>query len=276
MWTVGGFCVSRDGDEVFLCGKPESSGSCVFQRDNRIGKQLNAWQDKCEHNCSKHLLHLRIGNTFYIAWSCWRCQSITLYSMTDSDPITAYCDSGDDQDKPYTMCHGPENTILASNWRPGSKEVLMYDTTSSNFTLKDRIHVDVDQARHIHYMETAQHGEILIVSTYEIMFHKQNVISAHSVLHKALLWQLEGKEIEGKLFMPGGMCSDPETGALYVGDRGNERLIVMEPNTGEVIQSIQMPGVGFIGNIAWCSVQPHIVIHQIRGDMHQITFYSIE
>ncbi len=275
-WTAGGFCVSRDGDEVILCDKPESGGSYVFQRYDRTGQWLNTWQEKCEHDCSKHLLRLRIGNTPYIAMSCWKCQSITLYSMTDSDPITAYCDSGDDQDKPYAMCHGPDKTILASNWRPGSKEVLMYNTTSSHFTLKDRIHVDVDQAFHIHYMETAKHGGILIVSRYDIMFRKPNVISAHSVVHKAPVWKLGGKEIEGKLFAPSGMCSDPETGALYVGDWINERLIVIDSNTGEVIQSIQLRGVGLIGYIAWCSVQPHIVLHHWKYNMYQITNYSME
>ena len=279
IWAVGRFCVSRGGDEVFLCAEPESGGleflqsrSNVLQRYSRTGQLLNTWQHKCQHADSKHLLHLSIGDTPYIAISCWKCRSIRLYSMTDSDPITAYRHSGEDEMAPYAMCHGAHNTIMVGNWREGSQEVLVYDVTSTQFTLKDRIPVHVDQAWHIHYMETAQHGGIVIVSTWG----EDNIMSAHSLDSKALVWKIVNKEIDGKGFQPCGMCSDPDTGALYVADQFNKRLIVLEPNTGEVIQSIQMPGVGLIVNIAWCSVQPHLVIHHWINDMNLITYYDIK
>ena len=265
-WWIGGFCVSRDGDEVFLHGKPGSRGSDAMQRYSRTGQLLNTWQVKCQHDCSKCLLHLSIGGTPYIAMSCYECQSITLYSKTDSDPITAYCHSGD-MAEPGAMCHGPDNTIMVSNWRPGSKEVLVYDVTSTQF----RIPVHVNHTEHIHYMRTAQHGGIVIVSDLDM-----HIMSAHSLDSKALLWRIENKEIDGKGLRPSGMCSDPDTGALYVGDRYNDRLIVLEPNTGEVIQSIQLPGVELIKNIAWCSVQPHLVIHHYKYSKYQITYYDIQ
>ena len=263
--------MSSDREEVFLYGRPRSGGSWVLQRYDRTGQLLNTWQDKCRHGCQKHLLHLSIGDTPYIARSCRDCQSITLYSITDSDPITAYRHSGEDEAQPYTMCHGPDNTVLASNWRPGSKEVLVYDVTSTQFTLKDRIPVLVDQAWHIHSMETAQHGGIVIVSKWPC-----DIMSAHSLDSKALVWKIENKWIDGKVLQPSGMCSDPDTGALYVVDRYNERLIVLEPNTGEVIQSIQLLGVGEIWNIAWCSVQPHLVILYEKDQKYQITYYNIK
>ena len=192
--------------------------------------------------------------------------------MTDSDPITAYCHSGEDEAQPWAMCCGPDNTIIVSNWRYGSQEVLVFDVTSTQFTLKDRIPVHVDQARYIHYMETAQHGGIVIVSRWL----NPNIMSAHSIDSKTLVWKIENKKIDGKVLQPSGMCSDPATGALYVGDLDNKRLIVLEPNTGEVIQSIQLPGVGEILNIAWCSVQPHLVIFHKKDRKRQITYYKIK
>ncbi len=146
----------------------------------------------------------------------------------------------------------------------------MYDVTSTQFTLKDRIPVDVDRAHHIHYMETDQHGGIVLVASWV-----NNVMSAHKIESKALVWKIVNKEIDGKMFSQDGICSDPDTGALYVGDWKNGRVIALEPNTGEVIQSIQLPGVGNIYDIAWCPVQPHLVIeHGIVGD--QITYYNIK
>ncbi len=300
-YWVGGFYVSRDGDEVFMYGSTEPGGSQVLQRYSRTGQLLNTWQVNCQHDCCKHLLHLSIGYTPYVGMSCRECKSIRLYSMTDSDPIrvnsqneksqsglgasfmrvlsffsakshsiTAYCNSGEEEAAPGAMCHGPDNTIMVSNWRDGSKEVLVYDVTSTQFILKDRIPVHVDQAQHIHYMETAQHGGIVIVSRWNLL-SSGNIISAHSLDSKALVWKIEKKEIDGKVLWPCAMCSDPDTEALYVGDGFNERLIVLEPNTGEVIQSIQLPGEGGICNIAWCSVQPHLVI---RHD--KVTYYNIK
>ncbi len=263
------FYASRNGDEVFLCGERALGGSHVVQRYNRTGQLLNTWQVKCGHGWAKHLLHLSIDNTPYIAVSCWGCQSITLYSMTDDDPITAYCHSREDQAQPAVMCHGPNNTILVTNWEWGSKEVLMYDVSSTQFILKDRIPVDVDQSEHIHYMETAKHGGIVIASF-------GHVISACSIETKKLVWEIKNKKIEGELFSPCGICSDPDTSALYVGDYSNERLIVIEANTGEVIQSIQLHGVGRIPDISWCSVQPHIVIQNHNEGLDRITYYDIK
>ena len=265
--SMTGFCASRDGEEVFTSGKLGPHDPFVIQRYNRTGQVINTCQVKCGHE-TFHFLHLSIGGKPYIAMSCRQCRSISLYSMTDSDPITAFSDEGKDSTVPYAMCHGPNNTILASNRRAGSREVLVYDVTSTQFTLKDRIPVDVDQANHIHYMETDQHGGIVIVSTWF-----PQIISAHSIESKTLVWKIDSREIDGKEFKPIGICSDPDTRALYVGDHRNERLIVLEPNTGGVIQSIQVPGVGYIYDIAWCPVQPHLVV---RHDVDQITYFNIK
>ncbi len=188
--------------------------------------------------------------------------------MTDSDPFTAYCHSREDRFKPGAMCHGPDNTILASNWF-GREEVLVYDVTSTQFTVKDRIPVNVEQPLHVHYMETVQHGGIVVVATF-LPLNKGHM-SAYGLVSKKLVWKIEDKKIDGKVLKPRGMCSDPDTRVLYVGDWENKRLIVLEPNTGEVIQSIQLPGVGKIWGIAWCSVQPHLVIKH-RKD---IRYYNI-
>ncbi len=143
----------------------------------------------------------------------------------------------------------------------------MYDVTSTQFTLKDRIPTDVVQALHIHYMETDQHGGIVIVSRWY-----DRIISAHSIESKALVWKIENRVIDGKEFKPCAICSDPDTKALYVGDWDNCRLIVIESNTGKVIQSIQVPGVDYICDIAWCKVQPHLVVRR----ENQITYFNIK
>ena len=167
--------MSQDGDEVFLSGKPGTHDQHVILRYKRTGQLLNTWQVKCGHNGEKCLLHLSIGGTSYITMSCWECRSILLYSMIDCDPITAYSYSTKDMAIPYAMCHGPDNTSLASNFRVGSREVLMYDVTSTQFTLKDRIPVDVNWAYNIHYMETDQHGRIVILLNW-----RNEILSAHS------------------------------------------------------------------------------------------------
>ncbi len=260
------FCVSQDGDEVFMPGGRGSDDKQVILRYNRTGQLLNKWKVKCIHSDYQHLLHLSIGGTPYIAMSCLKCDTMSLYSITNSDPIKAW--KREDFISPYAMCHGPNNTILASNMVPGCKEVLVYDVRSTQFTLKDRIPVDVDQAYDIHYMDTDQHGGIVIVSRW-----LGKVMSAHRIESKTLVWKIEKREIDGKVFEPHGICFDPDNGALYVGDRGKERLIVIEPNTGDVIQSLQVPGVEAIWDLAWRHEQPHIVIHHSGN---QITYINMD
>ncbi len=265
------FCVSRDGDEVFLCGDPRYDGPYVIQRYNKRGQLLNTWNIKCgdgyDGYSEKKLLHLSIDDMPYIATSCWQCKSISLYSMTDSEPITAYSHSPPDMAIPCEMCHGPDNTILACN-KDGNREVLVYDVKSTNFTLKDRIPLDACGCRsHIHYMETDQHGGIVIVASWEL-----KIMIAHSIESKKLVWKIEKREIDGEMFQPTGICSDRVTGALYVGDRHNRRLLVIEPNTGEVRQSIKLPGVGYVEDIAWCNVPPHLVIFH---GLDHTTYYNI-
>ena len=166
------------------------------------------------------------------------------------------------------MCHGPGNTILVSNFVTESREVLVYDVTSTEFTLNDKIPVNVDMATHIHYMETDQHGGIVIVSRWD-----HHIILAHSIESKTPVWKIENRKIDGQEFSPKGICSDPDTGALYVGDFFDKRLIVIEPNTGELIQSIQMPGVDLIKDIAWCHERPHLVIYHSGN---QITYFNMD
>ena len=166
------------------------------------------------------------------------------------------------------MCHGPDNTILASNWKFSSRKLLMYDVTSTQFTLKDRIPVDIDQADYIHCMETDQHGGIVIVSGT-----LKNVISAHCIESNTIVWTIQNRKIDGKEFYPSGISSDPDTRVLYVGDWKNERLIVIEPNSGEVIQSIQVPEADHIYDTAWCPVQPHLFVY--HGD-DLITYFNIK
>ncbi len=175
--------------------------------------------------------------------------------------------------EPSVMCPGPDNTILAINQEIRGKEVLMYDVTSREFTLKDRILLDVNDAENIHYMETARHGGIVIVSTYYS-------ISAHSTGSGALVWKIKNTKIDGKVLKPHGMCSNPNKGTLYVSDWNKKRLIAIDSNTGEVIQCIQLPVMGQIYNIAWCHVQNHIaILHQVNHsyrDGFQVTYYSTE
>ncbi len=259
--------MSRDGDEVFTSGRPGSDDQHVIQKYSRTGQLLNTWRVKCEHKRRRRLLQLDIGGTPYVAMSCRQCRSISLYSMTDSDPITAFIHRREDVANPFALCHGPDNTILASNLVTESREVLVYDVTSTQFTWKDRIPVHVDGALHIYYMETDQHGGIVIVSG--ILFC--NIISAYSIASKTLVWKIENKHIDGKKFEPRGMCSHPDTGVLYVGDWKHERLIVIESNTGEVIHSIQVPGVVY--DLAWSHVQPHLVVYLIGN---KITYLNIK
>ncbi len=302
-YSTYGFCVSRDGDEVFLYAMPESASRGI-QRYNKTGELLNTWEEKCGFSLVQHILHLSIDNTSYIALSCWGCRSIRLCNMkstpllninsmflqlntadlqlnthtTDSDPITAYRDSKEDQVRPGAMCHGPDNTILVGNWREGREEVLMYDVTSTQFTLKDRFPVHAWKQFDIHYMETAQHGGIIVVCT--VGKPNQKVIKAYSIVTKKVVWKTEIGEIHWRVFEPAVMCSDPDTGALYVGDGMNGRLIVIDSNTGEVIQSIQLPGVTHTEGIAWCTVNTHLIMLNYKEDdshdTYEITFYDIE
>ncbi len=108
------FCASIDGHEVFLSGRVGENKKHVIQRYNRTGQLINTWQVKCGHDVFKYPLHLCLGGTPYIAMSCWKCKSISLFSMTDSKPIKVYIHREKDMAMSFAMCHGLDNTILHS------------------------------------------------------------------------------------------------------------------------------------------------------------------
>ena len=74
------------------------------------------------------------------------------------------------------------------------------------------------------------------------------------------VWQLKG-EVLGKKINPDGVSSDSEE-RVYVADRFNSRVLVVNGNTGEVIQELlQDAGLGWVQNVCCMSNPNQLIVH---------------
>ncbi len=231
-WGYTTSCASEEG-EVFIYGKTQPDMPPVIQKYSTDGELLNTWPAPgCGHwqqeggQCHT-IEHLIINSESYVVISCStrQCRSITLYETRGDKVLTGYQDQGSGKPIPGPMCLNkvscPADRLLAVNQRhrPNEQEVLVFDCTSTEFTITDRIPIDVIEPPHITCIETWSRGGLLIASDW-----RKNVISATSMRDKENVWKLEG-ELLRKTIDPQGICSD-SSGRLFIADGKNQRILV--------------------------------------------------
>ncbi len=281
-YGTGSFSLGDCDGEVFVIGTPEEDKTsellCRFKENEEQGELVNVWNLTCGQECVKNVLHLSIYGLPFIAVSCWMCQGITLQIMMNNfyeqDPMLNYSHTDSDQAAPNILCQGPGNTILASNSFPGRKEILQYRLGITMLKLERRIRIDDYEINNVHYLEADDFGQIVIIAK---SYRSDHIISAHSMNSQGgrPVWRKRNVKIDGLLFEPRGLCSDPtDDHVLYVGDKNSKSLITIDAKTGSILKSALLWGVTHICDIKWSPIQPHIVVgHIIEGDL-RFSYYS--
>ncbi len=274
------FCVGRD--HIVMYGTPSEEGAVggagaaapspgVLHVYNKQGQLERTWlAPACTHG-GYNLLQTLIEETQYVAVACQNspCNVVHLYNLLSmsADMTVAFQDAGSGNFAVGAMCIGPANTILAVNKMVGSREVVLFDCSTTKFTIQDKIPLEMNTPEHVHYVETRQHGGLIIVS-------KQDSVIATSMRDREAVWRAPG-QVHGQDFWAWGISSDT-WGRLYVGDVYNDRVIVLDASSGHVIQSLSLPVTGWMQGLGWDETQPHLVVWHRDGGKAKITCFNVQ
>ncbi len=183
----------------------------------------------------------------YLADLCHGCGEIRVVDMATRHVYRACSPS-----RPLSlnaMCSGPgEGSLLV--WDEMSQAVIQLQWDESTKKLNDVTRVPLP-GYDVWYMCYMPHTDLLILSRdWEVV----QAVKLHGA-GQPPVWQLQG-EVLGKEINPDGVSCDSE-GRVYVADGSNSRVLVVNGNTGEVIQELlQDAGLGSVYKVC-CLSNPH-------------------
>ena len=255
-------CATAAGDIAVRMGY--RSGE--IQLCDRTGKTRTTYTGLCTCVCdNKSISELIPGQ--YLAQFCENCNDIKVVDMVTHKVHKAYSGSSE-HTKLWGMCSGPvEGSLLV--WDRNSKSVIELQWNEGKKQLKEvrRVHVQVQASGGwVLYMCYIPHTDLVILSHYDVV----QAVKLHGGAGQTPVWQLKG-EVLGKEIVPWSVSCDSE-GRVYVADKWNSRVLLLNGYTGEVIQQLlQDTGLGYVSRVC-CLSNPHQLL--VKDD-YTLTLYNI-
>ena len=191
----------------------------------------------CQHGVDfknpYNILSIIIGNTEYIAVSCSECKIICLTNPDDlrQNPVVVYRETHEAIGR---MCLGPTGTLCALSKTTG--RVSLLDCTSTKFSLKKRLckienmwpdDICFSEDHDICYIE---HHDLIVLSVWT-----GNRICAVRSSDGQTVWNIVGK------CRSHGLVILPDPGLLLVEVKYSNNIMILSPNTGDILQTIPLP-----------------------------------
>ena len=175
--------------------------------------------------------------------SCCRCDDLKLL-----DPQTGKWSRAFKGCEPRALCSGDSGTIFVQTQR--DKSILQLDATSSVFKGPVRtLDTDIQCMMAMCYIPPPVNA--LVLSDYQ-----SSKMFALSVERDALLWKFQREEggvyhhkkegVGDRL----GLLFHPEYKVLLVADGFRRRILIVDPGTGGLIQTIDLPNMGHIAALS--------------------------
>ena len=248
-------CVLSSGD-VVLYDKESNGGNWnlhFFSPERQLVE--HEARTICEHYQCSSLLVVIIGNTEYIAVSCIECDMISLVNAQNlsQEPVVAY--RGKDGEV-GPMCLGSTGTLYVVGRFNG--KVSLLDCTSTKFTLKRKLCVLNDLSiGHICHMED---HDLIVLSSYSY-----DGVAAVSSSDGQIVW-FKSHVVSN----PMGLAFLCDRDLLLVGDGTNERIQILSPNTGNVLQTVPLL------QKTWWINDLHLINNKLLVHHgHKLFYYSV-
>ena len=115
---------------------------------------------------------------------------------------------------------------------------------------------------------------LFITTSIINMIHFSGCIQAVRLSYGTVVWDIAG-EVAGKEIKPYGVCNDSD-GNIYVADSNNERILMLDSKTGELLQVLmQEEKTGDIFDVCWTESQPQLTVrHGDPKSIKQISCYN--
>ena len=186
----------------------------------------------CDHWPSFLCLH--IEGCEYLAHSCTKCGQIKLIDFKKRATITAF-----NEENVRDMVEGGANRLYVLISKAG--HVLEVDCSRTEFVKLRVIEYRLKRTPHMCYVPSP--NRLLLVSGVPIEPTSglpKHVIQATSCDTGIVAWRLEGK-INDKNMTTHSMLFLPSYDVILVSDGRQSGVLVLNPNTGEHIETIQVP-----------------------------------
>ena len=186
----------------------------------------------CDHWPS--FLCLQIEGCEYLAHSCARCGQIKLINFKKGATITAFS-----EENVRDMVEGEANRLYVLIKRSG--HVMEVDCSRTVFVKLRVIEYSLKRTPHMCYVPSP--NRLLVISGVPIEPTSglpKHVIQATSCDTGIVAWRLKGK-INDKNMATHNMLFLPSHNVILVSDGRQSGVLVLNPNTGEHIETIQVP-----------------------------------
>ena len=265
-WGRTKFAVMDKSGQIVFWAKssPENAAAFhVFNSSSAGWKKVKKVEAFCEHEEGVYLQSLNVKSTEMLLVSCASCRKIRLYNMETGNVTTAFHKHAI---YPGQMSPGDGDVLYVSHHVEGFP-VLELNHPKQNPGSGKMIQSGMETYHSMHYIPAPHKLIVFSLNT-------ESLIRAVSVVNGEVAWEVKG-EIEGEICRPHGLLFSPDHQVLLVADGWNSRLIVLNPEDGSVLQTIQLDyQLGAIFNL--CIHQQHLIVHHLHiRKQHKVLYYSI-
>ena len=253
--------------EVVVWGKISDEASPafhIFSLTSTGWKKLREEKRLCDHDRVK-ILTVYINNKEQLDVSCWECNSIKLYNLDTLQVTTAFHNP---QYFPSNMSLGENGKLYVGHSVEGDDvKVLELDYSEETFSGPSKIIPSgIKRYYSLHYIPSPH--KVLIVTRW-----KDSSIRAVSAETGEMVWEVKG-EVDGKMCDPHETLFSSQHQALLIADRGNCRVLVLHPQDGSHLQTIQLDPE-MRATIKLCLLQNKVVMWHRRGNQEYISYFAI-
>ncbi len=243
-------CCTQTGEVVASGTTKDLNNEIHWYHKDGTMRQKIPHPRACEH-WDVSVCEIKVTGTVYILISCFKCNVITAQNESNHEEHIAYKHPSV---HPGRMCLGGVEELCAIN----VEKVTVFDTSNKEFRVKMELDIG-NEVHHLCYYELPKVGGVVAtVCSWAFM------LEAFSIETGQRLFKLGGKdesgeklEVAGDTWNPQALQCDGSTHRLYLADQAHPRILMLDANTGSVLQILTSPQLGLPQHLTWCPKQAH-------------------
>ena len=279
------YCVMNNGN-IALWGKTGKKSPREFHIYNKDGRKVKNNKALCPHKIV-YMLAIVIENIEYLAVSCNECKDINLQHLTIDTAYPAFS-SG----RCGLMCYGKEGGIFSINF---IKEFPIIDIVCrrKQFGYGKNVEIKMRDVADLCYISSK---DILVIpsnkkdetpdefddedpdedSEEEDKDKKKEapaIIRAVQCENGKVVWEV--KEVDGMETDAHGVIYSHKYDVLLVADGGNRRILVLQPESGEHLQTIDLSSYVDVAWQVFLHRDQLILVHLGRSKKISLSHYNV-